>query len=825
MKKIVLVFIWLLFAFPCQARIITVDDDGPADFDNIQAAINDANNGDIIEVKPGTYTGAGNRDIDYNGKAITIRSIDPNNPDIVAATIIDCNGTEEEPHRGFHFHAGEDANSVLAGLTIMNGYAENGGSIYISNSGPTIMQCKLKNNSTYRYGSALYCYNGSPTLSHCAITGNLAFSKGAICCINSNTIIRYCTITNNSANWDGSVYYYESGGIIEHSNIHGGRGLHCEYCDDLTISNCLITNNYACTAFGDGGGICCIMSNPKITNCRIENNNAHSGDGGGIYCSGNPEITNCVFNGNIAKGVYGGGAYMIRGNPVFVNCAFIRNFALERGGGVANQASSTFINCLFEGNSSNCAGGGISNLYNCEAILKNCTFAGNSAPQGRAIECYTHNKKYPSKLWATNCIMWDGGDEIWYNQDSEILVTYSDIKDGWQGSGNIDVEPGFAYPGFPEPIPGTVAHWRLDEGSGTTVHDSIGENHGVIHEAVWTSGRIDGALEFYGSGYVDVPEVNGLNLEKIYTVSAWIKAEPLSSGYNVIVAYSDRTGSSILFQLDQDWRGIKFLVRDRGARTATALRNAYIGGDEWHNVVGVREGNDVNVFRNGIKGFPGQNIYGLGEINTNDFKIGAINRFNQGPDHHFSGNIDDVRIFNRRLSDEEIKELYYCRLIDFGDYHLLPDSPCIDAGDPNYIPEPNETDLDGRSRIFGNRIDMGVYEYSPTIQAEARIVPRTINLASKGNWITCYVWLPEQYNVVYIEPNSVILENEIQAVSLSVDEQEQVAIARFSREDFQSILDVGEVELTITGQFTDGTIFEAKDTIKVTDKGGGKPVK
>jgi len=157
-----------------------------------------------------------------------------------------------------------------------------------------------------------------------------------------------------------------------------------------------------------------------------------------------------------------------------------------------------------------------------------------------------------------------------------------------------------------------------------------------------------------------------------------------------------------------------------------------------------------------------------------------------------------------------------------GDYHLLPDSPCIDAGDPNYVAEPNETDLDGKPRIIGGRIDMGAYEYSPAIPAEVRIVPRTINLASKGKWITCYIWLGEEYDVADIEPNSVFLEYEIQAESLLVDEQQQVVIVRFSRSEVQGILNVGEAELTITGQLTDRTIFEGTDVIRVIDKSGGK---
>ncbi|MBA7606431.1 hypothetical protein ES703_13579 [subsurface metagenome] len=176
-----------------------------------------------------------------------------------------------------------------------------------------------------------------------------------------------------------------------------------------------------------------------------------------------------------------------------------------------------------------------------------------------------------------------------------------------------------------------------------------------------------------------------------------------------------------------------------------------------------------------------------------------------------------------------------------GDYHLLPDSPCIDAGDPNYVAEPNETDLDGSPRVIGGRIDMGAYEYSPPIPAEVRIVPRTFNLASKGNWVTCYIWPPDDYDVADIEPNSVVIKpdcgpytppwppwpgwipsnepNDIYPELIWFEEQEQVAVAKFKRSDVQAILEVGEVELTVTGQLLDGTVFEGTDTIKVINKG------
>jgi len=115
---------------------------------------------------------------------------------------------------------------------------------------------------------------------------------------------------------------------------------------------------------------------------------------------------------------------------------------------------------------------------------------------------------------------------------------------------------------------------------------------------------------------------------------------------------------------------------------------------------------------------------------------------------------------------------------------------------------------------------MGAYE--TPILAEVRIIPRTINLVSKGNRLTCYIWLPEQYNVADIDPNSVLLENEVEPERFQLSEDKQAAIARFSREKVDAILNIGKVELIITGQLIDGTLFEARDVIRVIEKGRNK---
>ena len=75
-----------------------VHPDGTGDFPTIQAALDAAGQGDVIELADGTFTGDGNRDIDYLGKAITVRS--ENGPE---NCIIDLGGSPAEPHWGFVF--------------------------------------------------------------------------------------------------------------------------------------------------------------------------------------------------------------------------------------------------------------------------------------------------------------------------------------------------------------------------------------------------------------------------------------------------------------------------------------------------------------------------------------------------------------------------------------------------------------------------------------------------------------------------------------------------------------------------------------------------
>ena len=172
------------------------DEDGTLEhpFDAIQQAIDCASDGDMVIVRDGTYTGDGNRDIDFNGKGIHLMS--ENGPD---NCVIDC----QQQGRGFYFHSGEDETSVVDGFTVANGNADGGG-IYCCESSPTIANNTITGNTANGDGGGIWCVHCSPTITNNTITGNTTNGDGGgIGCFFAWPTITNNTITGNTANGDG----------------------------------------------------------------------------------------------------------------------------------------------------------------------------------------------------------------------------------------------------------------------------------------------------------------------------------------------------------------------------------------------------------------------------------------------------------------------------------------------------------------------------------------------------------------------------------------------------------------------------------------------
>ncbi len=304
----------------------------PDDFATIQEAIDSANPGDIVEVAPGTYSGDGNRDIDFRGKAITLRS--SGGP---YSTTINCTGSGSEDHRGFYFKGGEESDSILRGFTIVGAVVP--GSSVPSDSG------SWSSSHLNPIGGGIYCEFSSPSIVDCVIKRCATELGGGIGVVSGSPTIIDCVIEDCSAGGTGSA---ESGGR--------GAGIALIRGSDATILHSKIKNN---SGYYNslGAGVYCWRSRAFFANCEISNNSAQGNvQGGGAFCGGSSariEFQNCVISNNTAE--IGGGICAgslgdsANEHVIITNCTIADNNlsgdqpADSTGGGIHSVSSNITI--------------------------------------------------------------------------------------------------------------------------------------------------------------------------------------------------------------------------------------------------------------------------------------------------------------------------------------------------------------------------------------------------------------------------------------------------------------------------------------------------
>ncbi|MBN1358992.1 MAG: S8 family serine peptidase [Sedimentisphaerales bacterium] len=239
----------------------------PDMYRTIQDAVDAAQPGQTIWVADGTYSGSGNRAIDFEGKAIALRS--ENGPQACVVSL-------RRRNYAFIFRNGEGASTVLDGFTISNGgRTDFGGAIQCLSSAPTIVNCVLTENSADRYGGAIYCSMSSPTIEACTFVGNLAEERGGglYCDSGSSPVVTRCTFTDNWARSGGAV-----AGAAEGHPV---------------LRQCLFYDN---AAESYGGAFAGFASAAMLTNCTIALNQAGQA-GGGLWgeAVGSCRLKNCIL--------------------------------------------------------------------------------------------------------------------------------------------------------------------------------------------------------------------------------------------------------------------------------------------------------------------------------------------------------------------------------------------------------------------------------------------------------------------------------------------------------------------------------------------------
>jgi predicted outer membrane repeat protein len=250
--------------------------------------------------------------------------------------------------------------------------------------------------------------------------------------------------------------------------------------EDTILDGFTITKAYGPSR--DGAGMKNVECSPTVSNCIfIDNQNpGNDGDGAGMHnYKSSPTVTDCVFEDNSAGEDGGGVCNKFNSNGVFTRCVFIDNTSTEHGGGIFNTPSEdygkigscpTFVNCAIYGNTSGKDGGGAQNKGDgTDPTYLNCTFAMNHAiDDGGGM----NSKGSGCEPIVKNCIFWDNlandkVNEIRDTQGASTTVTYSDVEGGYDGAGNVNINPWFItndyhlqQPGAPGVVDGgTVASY------------------------------------------------------------------------------------------------------------------------------------------------------------------------------------------------------------------------------------------------------------------------------------------------------------------------------------------------------------------------------
>ncbi|NLF77438.1 MAG: VWA domain-containing protein, partial [Chloroflexi bacterium] len=343
----------------------------PDEFTTLEDAVDAASPGDTnIILKEGVHYVSTAAGIDLQRKAVRIMSTDPNDPNIIANTIIDCGGSRFVRRRAFHFYRGEGPDTLITGVTIRNAYWI--GAVGVTGGiparaileydpdeeDPPILMASGTSASAVGYGGAILCENGSaPTFRNVVIEDCIVVAAqggngvdgtpitnpdsdrkgdwgghagsgsgdgfgGAIACLGGskptfiNVTIRNCMARggmggdggSGSNPNDGSGWESWGGNAGSASGDGHGGAVYCENGSDAVFRNCVFANNHATSGIAGTPG----AAGPGADLSDPYPNPAGPGASGMVSTNGT---------------IVGGAVYQNGANPTFVDCKFTDNMA------------------------------------------------------------------------------------------------------------------------------------------------------------------------------------------------------------------------------------------------------------------------------------------------------------------------------------------------------------------------------------------------------------------------------------------------------------------------------------------------------------------
>ncbi|GEM_PF-2157283 len=207
---------------------------------------------------------------------------------------------------------------------------------------------------------------------------------------------------------------------------------------------------------------------------------------------------------------------------------------------------------------------------------------------------------------------------------------------------------------------GLVVHMPFNEGSGEIAKDlsGFGNDMNFVNHSLWTDGKFSNASYFNGSNYGIIYRDSILNNMSVLTLSFWFKTNE-TQNYKFIVEKEGISGYCWGGYLTNDSNKISFYVKDSNGNVYHIDYNGNFADDKWHFFAGTFDGRHISLYIDGEL----VNQSDLGKYvdicnEQGDIYVGAWYSNNK----FFIGAVDELRIYNRVLSSEEINKLYLAKI-------------------------------------------------------------------------------------------------------------------------------------------------------------------
>jgi len=209
-----------------------------------------------------------------------------------------------------------------------------------------------------------------------------------------------------------------------------------------------------------------------------------------------------------------------------------------------------------------------------------------------------------------------------------------------------------------------VGHWKFDEGSGTIAYDSSGNgNDGTLQgDPQWVAGMIgSGALSFDGTdGYVEIGDDASLSLTDALTITVWVKVSDLDTYYFLVCKQPSGTArdgfpGNYEFRIQVNTGALQFGHQEtEGEQYTFYTSDSSIAVEQWYHIaVAVTNGGLVEFYIDGVAAGSAEQSTNFGVLNDKPVRIGGRTDLYS----YFNGLLDDIRLYDRALSQAEIKKL------------------------------------------------------------------------------------------------------------------------------------------------------------------------